>query len=353
MTPLLHSPPGARWIAEEALRSEAGLDQVLSTCVSLAAGETWETLGRISQEHVATRGKQLRARLALASLEALGSGRGEGLAWAAACELLHNASLIHDDLQDGDALRRGRPAVWARHGRVQAINAGDLLLVLPTRAIARVPRSGEVRWRLAELLSARAEQTVRGQSREQLLLDEDDLSWEGWRRAVEGKTAALFTLPVEGAGLIHGLDPAESGALGDSVRPLGVLFQLQDDVLDLFGDKGRGQVGSDLREGRVSALVAAHVQRHPEDRDWLVDLLRTPRGATTDVVVAAAGRRFRAAGTLDWCWDRIGMLAAEVLGAEALYRHPRMHAVATAAVALALAPIQAFAPEVALQGVAK
>ena len=295
----------------------------------------------------------MRARLALATLEALGTGRGEGLGWAAACELLHNASLIHDDLQDGDEVRRGRPAVWARYGQVQAINAGDLLLMLPTRAIAEVPRSAETRWQLAELLSARAVQTVRGQSREQLLLAEEDLSWEGWRRAVEGKTAALFTLPVEGSALIHGLDAEDARALGDALRPLGVLFQLQDDLLDLYGDKGRGEVGSDLREGRVSALVAAHVQRCPQDRDWLVELLRTPRSETTEESVEAVAHHFRTTGTLDWCWDRIGVLASEVLGSPTLFRYPRLHAVVTAAVAMALAPIQNVAPEHVVQGVAK
>ncbi|MCA9571733.1 MAG: polyprenyl synthetase family protein, partial [Myxococcales bacterium] len=105
---------------------DGDLPLVESLLLDLATGERFERLGVIAREHLATGGKRLRARLALATMQALGGDRREAVPWAAAAEMLHNATLVHDDLQDGDAVRRGHPAVWARHGANQAINVGDL-----------------------------------------------------------------------------------------------------------------------------------------------------------------------------------------------------------------------------------
>ncbi|MEO1174347.1 MAG: polyprenyl synthetase family protein, partial [Myxococcota bacterium] len=131
--------------------------------VELATGSKAEKTGDIVREHLSTGGKRIRARLALAAADALGATADSSIPWAAACELLHNATLIHDDLQDGDELRRGQPTAWVRHGMPSAINAGDLLLVLPTLAIERVPLSADVRWHLSRALAYEATRVIRGQ----------------------------------------------------------------------------------------------------------------------------------------------------------------------------------------------
>ena len=84
--------------------------------------------------------------------------------WGAACELLHNATLIHDDLQDGDAVRRGQPALWARHGAAQAINAGDLLLMLPYAALAKMRALAPAVAALSACISRRTVATACGQA---------------------------------------------------------------------------------------------------------------------------------------------------------------------------------------------
>src|SRR6185295_17019159 len=108
------------------------------------------------REHLASGGKRLRARLALTALTALGGERAHGIAWAAACELLHNATLVHDDVQDGDELRRGQPTVWARHGVAQAINAGDLLFALPYLAVDHLAAPDSLRYLLCRALAQAA-----------------------------------------------------------------------------------------------------------------------------------------------------------------------------------------------------
>jgi geranylgeranyl diphosphate synthase type I len=321
------------------LWSEEGLDQVEAIMLGLCSGERLDRLGSILWEHVGAGGKRLRARLALAAVEALGAPRESGLAWAAACELLHNATLVHDDLQDGDRYRRGREAVWARHGTAQAINAGDLALMLPYVALEQAPVEDGARWRLARALAGSAEEVVRGQAAEMDLLHRGHLSWDAYARAVEGKTAALFGLPVEGAAILAGWRPDQARELGGVFRRLGVLFQVQDDVLDLWGDKGRGETGSDLREGKVSALVVEHLRLHPEDQAWLTRILATPREKTREADVQEAIRRFAEGGALRAVWARMEQLQDDIHVAPTLADAPRLHAVALALIGQALAPI--------------
>ena len=127
------------------------------------------------REHLGAGGKRLRARLAIAACQALGGRAEDAIDWAAAVELLHNASLVHDDIQDGDRTRRGKPALWARYGPAQAINTGDVLLMLPFRALRTYP--AEVQAALVQILAEYGESTARGQIRELALTASPDKGW--------------------------------------------------------------------------------------------------------------------------------------------------------------------------------
>lgn len=310
------------------LWSDDALAEVEETMGRLAVGTRLERSGHMVQEHLTTGGKRMRARLALASVEALGGTRARGVGWAAACELVHNATLIHDDLQDGDRVRRGHPTTWVRHGAAQAINAGDLLLMLPFLALDAVEAEGEVKWGLSRAIAKRAEGTVRGQSLELDLLGGRRTDWDTWLRATEGKTGALLALPVEGAALLAGLAPASAARIAQEFVRIGVLFQIADDVIDLYGDKGRGERGSDLREGKVSALVVEHLRLHPADAPWLLGVLDAPRDATAAADVTAAIERFRAGGALAATLARFDALADAVLTAPLLRAIPDLQAIA-------------------------
>jgi geranylgeranyl diphosphate synthase type I len=268
----------------------------------------------IALEHLATGGKRLRARLALAATAALGGTAAWGTAWAAACELAHNATLIHDDLQDGDTVRRGQPTTWRQHGAAQAINAGDLLLILPFAAVqdqARRDGGWEIAGLLQQVLAQQLTTVIRGQAAECALTASGEVSRQAYLQMVGQKTAALFTLPVQGAAVVSGAALRDAADVAAPFAPLGTLFQLQDDVLDLYGDKGRGAVGSDLREGKVSALVVEHLALHPADRFWLMELLRQPRAATEQAGVDRAIEGFAAGGALKAVLQAIEVLAAQ------------------------------------------
>lgn len=331
------SLPAAPVIADAGLRSDAGMAEVEAMMAELAGdGDLAATM---AHEHLSTGGKRLRARLALAAMEVLGAPRMTGIGWAAACELLHNATLIHDDLQDGDRTRRGHDTTWVRHGAAQAVNAGDLLLMLPYLAIDRVTATPDQRLAMVMALAQHATATVRGQTTELAMAQEEHVSWAEYLRAVEGKTGALFQLPVEGAALLAGRSRVQARAIADAFRGVGVLFQLQDDVLDLYGEKGRGLPGSDLREGKVSALVVEHLELHPQDGPWLRGLLALPRDETPRDQVEHAMNRFRDGGALERVLARINGEASGAISAPALADEPALRAVAWELVCVALDPI--------------
>lgn len=321
-----------------------GLDAVENLMRVLAVGGRLDRLGLLLREHFDTGGKRLRARLALGAADALGVDRQRAVPWAAACELLHNATLLHDDVQDGDRLRRGKEAAWVKHGVAHAITAGDLALMLPWLALESLDAPDDVLWQLGSALSRQACRVARGQANESDLLPRRHLTWAAYERVVMGKTSALFVLPVLGAARLAGLDRASAESLAEELYALGVLYQVQDDVLDLYGDKGRDVVGSDVAEGKVSALVVEHLRLCPQDTEWLVAILEKPREETTLDDIQSVIARFKERGTLDAVWDRMHAIEDSIVSSPILSAYPRLHALAVELVAMAVAPIAHTAP---------
>ncbi len=305
----------------------------------LCAGGRLDRAGVMANEHLATGGRRMRARLALTACTALGAPAEAAIPWAAAVELLHNATLIHDDIQDGDTHRRGEPTVWVRHGSAQAINAGDLLLMLPWLAIAEAPVDEALRFRLCRVTAERAQRTVRGQVDELDLFGGRRVDMASYARVIAAKTGHLLALPVEGAALLAGRSPTEAAQLARPFEALGLLYQLVDDVIDLYGDKGREAPGSDLREGKLSALVVHHLRLHPEDRAWLTSVLLAPREETDERDVQHAITRFREGGAVEATLAQIDELAARVHEAPELAAEPGLRALARMSLALVLAPL--------------
>jgi geranylgeranyl diphosphate synthase, type I len=311
----------------------------------LCLGARDHELGRVVWEHVAAGGKRLRARLALAAVRALGGAEAHGVAWGAACELLHNASLIHDDIQDGDERRRGQPSLWARYGVPQAINAGDLAIALSYLAIEAVPGPDTLRWRLARLIAGSSRLVVLGQASEMTLLAAGAPAWQEYEKCVTGKTSALFALPVEGAALIAGRSPSEAAALADACRPMGLLFQIQDDILDLYGDSGREARGSDLAQaGKVTALVVEHLRLHPEDRGWLLAILAAPRERTAREAIDEAIARFADGGALAAVWRRIDDIQRRLRASREIAAEPALAELVSGFVTEALRPVEHTRP---------
>ena len=313
------------------------LAMVESRMSDLAGDRALDPGARMVREHLGAGGKRLRARLAIAACQALGGRAEDAIDWAAAVELLHNASLVHDDIQDGDRTRRGKPALWARYGPAQAINTGDVLLMLPFRALRTYP--AEVQAALVQILAEYGESTARGQIRELALTASPDKGWSEYFAAVSGKTGTLFALPVRGAAQIAGLEFEEANRLAQTFNSIGVLYQLQDDLLDLFDAKGRGARGSDIYQGRLGAVVLTHLDLHPQDAEEVFRTLAKPREATAREEVDRLIVRFIDGGAVQQLLERIRSLASELSASGPVSSSPGLEAVARELIERVLAPL--------------
>lgn len=327
----------ARALAGVLLEQTDALTMVEARMSELAGDQVADPGARMVREHLDAGGKRLRARLALAASQALGARAEDAVDWAAAVELLHNASLVHDDIQDGDRARRGKPALWARYGSAQAINTGDLLLMLPFRALGRYPAQSQAA--LVQILAEYAESTARGQILELALSASPDKGWGDYFSAVSGKTGTLFALPVRGAAQLAGLRAEEAKSLAEAFTSIGVLYQLQDDLLDLFDAKGRGSRGSDIYEGRLSAVVLTHLDLHPADAGSVFRVLGKARERTTPEEVSTMIDLFIEGGATQRLLCRIDLLASELLSSNSHTASRKIHAVARELVQRVLAPL--------------
>ena len=220
-------------------------------------------------------GKLLRPALVCFSCEALAGEVEKALPLACALELVHNFSLVHDDIQDEDELRRGRPTAWKAFGIAQAINAGDGLLVLALRTALEAEDGLPPETVLAahQALLAATFRMIEGQVL--------DLSLEGrnagvteYLRMAREKTGALLGCALELGGIAAGKE-ALRAKLRELGETLGLAFQIRDDILGIWGDPGiTGKpVGSDLSRGKRSWPLAYALDRDPT----LAELLsRTP-----------------------------------------------------------------------------
>lgn len=334
---------GTSRVRESHQRADAlarSLRAVQEHALQTATTHLQEPLRSMVLEHLRTGGKQVRARIALQAAQALGQEPMTLVPIAAACELMHNATLVHDDLQDGDTMRRGAPAVWVRHGEAQAINVGDAMLMLPTLALEQMLLMPSVRWYIATAFTRRATETACGQSLELELLQRGWMGRSTYLRAALGKSGPFFSLPIEAAALAAGREPTRARAIGDALLALGALFQVRDDVLDLFGDKGRGQSGNDLREGKVSALTVTHLERRPEDTSALVQLLQKEREETSEEDVAHWSERFVASGALEDAIRWASELERGLVESTELSMEPGLRALVRATVQALTAPLE-------------
>jgi geranylgeranyl diphosphate synthase, type II len=203
-------------------------------------------------------GKRIRPVLTLATADALGRDRAEVAPFAAAIELIHTYSLIHDDLpaMDDDALRRGQPTCHVKYGEAVAILAGDGLFAEAMRLVTESqPGAPEnVLAALGRLVAAAGVDGMVGGQYMDIQGETGDL-----RRVHELKTGRLIAASVDCVPLLCGVTGPATIALGRFAAELGVLFQIVDDILDVTGEEaalGKPQ-GSDERHGKLT-YVSVH-----------------------------------------------------------------------------------------------
>jgi len=291
--------------------------------------------------HMETGGKRLRALLPLLVGEALGVEARRMVPFGAACEMLHNATLVHDDLQDGDMFRRGRMTVWNRYGMPQAVNLGDAMFYFAVLLTQRLDAPALRREQATRLLVSETLRVIDGQEREFHLKGKPQVSLEDYFTMVEGKTSGLFALPMAGAATLCDAEEVLCLGLAEAARHMGVLFQIQDDTLDLYGDKGREQRGSDIAEGKRSALVVhALATAGASDAAWLRELLDRDRAATSQAEIDRAIELLARVGSLRFALDEMARRKALALAVPAIEARPELQALVRGMCDLFMKPIE-------------
>ena len=244
------------------------LDRELSRLSQRVGSSQSSLLTEMVQYHLGLRkagerpGKRLRANIALLTCEAFGKRYADAMWAAVAVELAHNFSLVFDDVQDHDELRRGRPSVWKVWGPGQAINAGAALETLVTRAVIDLlPARYADRTRPALLLLTDAMLALcRGQVLDLQFEQRVDVSVDEYMEMAGLKTAALFECAARLGGIAAGVGDASSDKAGNFGYHLGIAFQVIDDILGVWGSASQTgkPVGSDLKNGKktLPTLVA-------------------------------------------------------------------------------------------------
>lgn len=204
-------------------------------------------------------GKRIRPLMVLLSAASRGADFKIALPAAAAVELVHNFSLVHDDVQDNSDKRRGRPTVWTKWGVPMAINVGDALFVLSNQAMLdlRQFHPAEVVMRAASVLHDTCLDLTRGQFMDMSYENRTDLTVEDYFPMISGKTSALISACAQIGALLGGADEATQSAYRQFGHHLGLAFQAEDDILGVWGDEAvtGKSASSDLVEGKNSLPI--------------------------------------------------------------------------------------------------
>ncbi len=239
-------------------------------------------------------GKAVRPTLCLLACEAVGGNWKHALPAAAAIELIHNFSLIHDDIQDGDQQRHHRPTVWSLWGQAQAINAGDAAFALSGIAIEQLQEQGypaEIALRAWHLLNTATLRLVEGQYLDLAFEKRLDITLDEYLTMIARKTGALIEAAAHIGAFLGTVDEPLIDHVRWYARALGLAFQIGDDILGIWGQAAETgkPVAADLRR-RKKSLPVVYALRYgtAEDRARLAALYAKDQALLDDEDVACA-----------------------------------------------------------------
>ncbi|HET7009615.1 MAG TPA: polyprenyl synthetase family protein [Anaerolineales bacterium] len=221
-------------------------------------------------------GKRVRPLLTLLTCAAAGGDWPQALPAAAAVELIHNFSLVHDDIEDRSEVRRGRRTLWVEWGIAQAINTGDALFALSHLAAASLAEAGVADRTTLEVRRALDEaclELTRGQHLDLDFEDRERVDLKDYQHMIEGKTGALLAAATEAGAILAGVSGEQRAAYRSFGLHLGLAFQVLDDLLGIWGDAGETgkSPGDDLRVRKKSFPVVIGLSDSPEFRERWAD----------------------------------------------------------------------------------
>ena len=257
------------------------------------------------------RGKRVRPLLLLLTTAAAGGVWEDALPAAAAVELIHNFSLIHDDIEDNSPTRRGRVTVWKKWGIAQAINAGDSMFTLAHLSLLRMEKALPAASVLqaASILHRTCLHLTEGQYLDISYEGRGDLTLEAYWSMVSGKTAALLSACTELGALAAGASAGRQENFREFGRYLGLAFQAKDDLLGIWGDSALTgkSAESDLLSGKKSLPVLYGLGLRGAFAE------RWEGGQILAEEVASLAAQLKAEGAFDYTEEAVGRLTNQAL----------------------------------------
>jgi geranylgeranyl diphosphate synthase type I len=239
-------------------------------------------------------GKRIRPLLGLLAYASIAGDYRRALPGAAAVELGHNFSLVHDDIEDGDRERRHRPTLWAIHGIPQAINAGDMLFTLSRKALHRLTELGFSDTKVLRLMRLHDDTCMalcEGQYIDIWASERSEpVSVDLYFEMIGKKTAALIAASVEAGAVLATDDEAVIDRYRAFGWALGIAFQLNDDLLGIWGDQSQtGKAPTDVaRHKKTLPLIHAFEHANEAQRARLQTIWDTERPTSAEVAEAVA-----------------------------------------------------------------
>jgi geranylgeranyl diphosphate synthase type I len=259
-------------------------------------------------------GKRIRAMLTLLSCQAAGGDWTQALPAAAAVELLHNFSLIHDDIEDLGETRRGRPTVWMTWGKAQAINTGDAMFALANISLLNLADtiSTKIALQAEALFHSTCLRLTQGQHLDISFEDQIQIELETYWKMVGGKTAALLAFCLQVGALAGGADLEAQAHYRDFGNYLGMAFQVQDDILGIWGEEeltGKSITGDLVARKKTLPILYGLAQEKSFYTIWMEDGITPENAPRLAEILQAEGGRAYAQNT----GERLTDLALEAL----------------------------------------
>lgn len=265
-------------------RYSSGVDREIEEALDTIDPETLQTA---SKHLIKAGGKKIRPSLVLLSAEAVGGSIEGAYKTAAAVELIHTFSLIHDDIMDEDEMRRGKPAVHTLWGEPMAILAGDILFSLAFELVAHTKSDDVPASRVIKALNTVVDACIKiceGQACDMSFEEKFDVNESKYLNMIYKKTAALIAAATESGAILGGGTEEQVKALSEYGELIGMAFQIQDDYLDVASDEEElgKPVGSDIVEGKMTLMVVHTLQEaSAEDKEELISILKSEDESNT------------------------------------------------------------------------
>lgn len=226
-------------------------------------------LSRINTYLIHNAGKQLRPVLSLLAANACGKITRENYDCAAVCEMVHTATLLHDDVADDGNMRRGVPTVKAVFNQAASVLAGDYWLARALRLLTdKCPRG------VLDCFALALQELSEGEIIQMEKAEALDTTEEDYYRIIARKTASLFIASVKGGAICAQASPEQIDAVAEYAYHLGLAFQIQDDIFDYSPDLKTGKIaGSDIKERKITLPLLGAISNNPSRADYITGLI--------------------------------------------------------------------------------